>query len=128
MKIKRFNISFGTQLFKAFSDEARVRIMFLLYQNHQMCIADIEQVLEFTQTKTSRHLQYLKNAGLLHARRIDQWTFYYIKDEMQDVVKLFFRYMEKDSVLLHDQDIYKTMYSNRELAAYKIAAQNTTMR
>ncbi|SFC60614.1 ArsR family transcriptional regulator [Flexibacter flexilis DSM 6793] len=121
MKIKNFSLTFSTQLFKALSDEARVRILFQLYHNQQMCIADLELVLDFTQTKTSRHLLYLKNAGLLHSRRTDQWIFYYIKDEMRDVVKYFFRYMEKETQLNRDLEVYRIMLSNRELAAYKVA-------
>lgn len=127
MKIKRFNIAVGTQLFKALSDEARIRILYLLYQNEQMCIVDIEHILEFTQTKTSRHLAYLKNAGLLYSNRVENWVFYCIKEEMQDVVKHFFRYMEKDTMLQRDQEVYRIMFSNRELVACKITPQAASL-
>src|SRR3712207_9002657 len=38
--------------------------LFRSQKNSEMCISDIEQVLDFTQTKTSRHLSYLKLSGL----------------------------------------------------------------
>jgi ArsR family transcriptional regulator, arsenate/arsenite/antimonite-responsive transcriptional repressor len=120
MRLKHFNLAFGSQIFKAFSDESRVRILHLLFQNKEMCISDMEMVLEFTQTKTSRHLIYLKNAGLTNARKVDQWVFYYLKDEVSDIINQLFKYMEKDSTLLKDQDIYLTLYSNRELAINKL--------
>ena len=39
------------------------------------------QVLDFTQTKTSRQLSYLKNAGLVNVRRLDNWMYYFLKEE-----------------------------------------------
>ena len=67
MKLKRFNLSFGTQLFKALSDEARIRILFLLYNNKELTISDMEFILDFTQTKTARHLAYLKTPELFQS-------------------------------------------------------------
>ncbi|SDL76119.1 DNA-binding transcriptional regulator, ArsR family [Catalinimonas alkaloidigena] len=120
MRLKHINISFGVQLFKAFSDESRVRIIHLLYQNKEMCISDLEMVLEFTQTKTSRHLIYLKSAGLASSRKVDQWVYYYLKDEVLDMVNQLLKYVEKDQVLQKDLEIYQILYSNRELAANRL--------
>ncbi|MBY0424376.1 MAG: metalloregulator ArsR/SmtB family transcription factor, partial [Cytophagales bacterium] len=85
MRLKNFSLSLGNQIFKSFSDESRVRIMYLLFQNQEMCISDLELILDFTQTKTSRHLIYLKNAGLVSYRKFDQWVFYSIKEEISDI-------------------------------------------
>ena len=120
MRIKQFNLSFGSQVFKAFSDESRVRILNLIFHNNEMCIADIWHVLEFTQTKTSRHLSYLKNSGLVSYRKIDQWTFYYIKDEVVDIVTQIFKFMARDSRLIKDLETHKILFSNRELASYSL--------
>lgn len=123
MKIKNFNLQIGTQILKAFSEEARARILHLLFRNEEMCISDIELVLDFTQTKTSRHLIYLKNSGLVTARKVDQWTFYSIKDELLGFVTVIYNYMEKDVQLLNDQETFQTLYNNRELAINKIEAR-----
>ncbi|MEJ7664004.1 MAG: ArsR family transcriptional regulator [Hymenobacter sp.] len=56
-----------------------MRILHLLWRNREMVVADLEQVLDFTQTKTSRQLAYLKNAGLVSVRRLDNWMFYFLK-------------------------------------------------
>jgi len=85
-----------------------------------MCISDIEMVLDFTQTKTSRHLIYLKNTGLVDFRKVDQWTYYSIKEEVSGFVETIYKYFEKDPMLERDQDIYNTLYSNRELAVCKL--------
>lgn len=126
MRLKHFSVAFGQQLFKALGDESRVRILHLLWRNQEMCISDLEQVLDFTQTKTSRQLLYLKNAGLVSFRRLDNWAFYFIKDEMADLVHPFLGYMEKDPQLMRDQQIYQTLWSNRELAAYKLQNRRWT--
>ncbi|UOQ54747.1 ArsR/SmtB family transcription factor [Hymenobacter cellulosivorans] len=126
MRLKHFSVAFGQQLFKAFGDDSRVRILHLLWRNQEMCISDLEQVLDFTQTKTSRQLLYLKNAGLVNFRRLDNWAFYFIKDEVTDLVVQLLALMEKDAQLTHDQQIYQTLWSNRELAAYKLQNRRWT--
>jgi len=126
MRLKHFSVAFGQQLFKAFGDESRVRILHLLWRNQEMCISDLEQVLDFTQTKTSRQLAYLKNASLVNFRRLDNWVFYFIKEEAQDFVQQLLSYMERDAQLAHDQQVYKTLWSNRELAAYKLQNRRWT--
>lgn len=89
-----------------------------------MCISDLELILDFTQTKTSRHLIYLKNSGILNTRKLDQWVFYHIKDEVYDIIQQIFKFLVKDSTLLNDQETYSIMYNNRELAKNKLETRN----
>ncbi|PIB36727.1 transcriptional regulator [Reichenbachiella sp. 5M10] len=119
MKLKHFNIQYGSQIFKSFSDEARIRILSLLFNHEELCISDIEHILDFTQTKTSRHISYLKNAGLLNSRKDDQWVFYEIKEEVMGLVSQIFKYLDKDVQLQKDDEVYQVLRSNRELAMNK---------
>jgi len=120
MRLKNFSINVGAQIFKSVSEEARVRILYLIYKKNELCISDLEHILEFTQTKTSRHLTYLKNSGILSVRKQDQWVFYYIKDEVKDIIKQIFAFLDKDQTLKNDISTYQTLNSNRELAINKI--------
>ena len=120
MRIKHFPVAFGQQLFKALGDESRVRILHLLWRNHEMVVGDLEQVLDFTQTKTSRQLAYLKNASLVNVRRLDNWMFYFLRDETAELLPQILGWMERDPQLVRDQQVYQTLWNNRELAAYKI--------
>jgi ArsR family transcriptional regulator, arsenate/arsenite/antimonite-responsive transcriptional repressor len=120
MRLKNFNLLLGSQIFKACADESRLRILNLIFTNGEMCITDLEQVLEFTQAKTSRHLIYLKNAGILTHRRFNHWVFYQVKDEVYEIIKQIFQFLQKDQQLEKDQQLYKTLYSNRELAVNKM--------
>lgn len=62
-------------IFKAFADETRLRILNLLRKG-ELCVCEIKDVLEITQSKASRHLTYLKNAGLVKHRREGLWMYY----------------------------------------------------
>lgn len=116
MRLKNISVSLGTSVFKSFSEESRVRILNLIFQNGEMCISDLEQILEFTQTKTSRHITYLKNTGLLANHKRDQWVYYYIKDEFVGIISQIFGLFEKDSLLTRDIENYRTLYANNILA------------
>lgn len=120
MILKNISLNYGMRVFKALSEEPRVRIIHLLLQNKELSISDLEHILDFTQTKTSRHLIYLKNAGLVGSRRMDQWTFYYILEEAIEIINQIFKFIQKDINLIKDQEVYQILHSNRELAINKI--------
>ena len=119
MRLKSFNLTLGSQIFKACADESRLRILHLIFINGEMCISDLEKILDFTQAKTSRHLIYLKNSGILTYRRYNHWIFYQIKDEVFEILKQIFQFLRKDQQLQKDQQVYQTLYTNRELAVNK---------
>lgn len=120
MRLKNISLSYGMRVFKALSEEPRVRILHLLIQNKELCISDLEHILDFTQTKTSRHLSYLKNSGLVGSKKIDQWTFYYLLDDTSEIIQQTLKFIHKDNRLIKDQEIYEILHSNRELAKNKI--------
>lgn len=118
--MKHFNIEPGAQIFLACSDTARLRILQLILTNGEMCITDLETILEFTQAKTSRHLIYLKNSGILTSRKYNQWVFYQVKDEALDIIRQMLQFLQRDPVLQKDQQTFNTLYSNRELTLNKL--------
>lgn len=120
MRLKHFNIEPGAQIFLACSDTARLRILQLILTNGEMCITDLETILEFTQAKTSRHLIYLKNSGILTSRKYNQWVFYQVKDEVLDIIRQMLQFLQRDPVLQKDQQTFNTLYSNRELTLNKL--------
>ncbi len=65
-------------LFKALSEESRLRILGLLLQSGELCVCDVQSTTGFTQTKVSRHLAYLKKAGLVREQRKGLWMLYAI--------------------------------------------------
>ena len=70
-----------TQIFKALGDGTRLRIMSLLINDEELCVCDIMEALNLPQSKASRHLSYLRNAGLVDDRRQGVWIYYKINRE-----------------------------------------------
>lgn len=63
------------KLFKALSDETRLRILSLLTAG-ELCVCDLMEVLQLPQSTVSRHLAYLRNTGLVDDRRQGVWMYY----------------------------------------------------
>lgn len=57
------------RIFKALSDDTRLTIMGLVFSHGHLCVCEVEQILGITQSKASRHLRYLRNAGILEDER-----------------------------------------------------------
>jgi ArsR family transcriptional regulator len=62
-------------MFKALSDETRLRILCLLLDG-ELCVCDLMAVLKLPQSTVSRHLSYLKNVGWIEDRRCGVWMYY----------------------------------------------------
>ena len=62
-------------LFKALADATRLRILGLLLTG-EVCVCDIHESLKIPQPKASRHLAYLRRAGLVDTRRDGLWIHY----------------------------------------------------
>lgn len=68
---------------KALGDPTRLRILHLLLYG-ELCVCDIQQVLEASQPFVSRHLFYLKSAGLVSDRREGYRVFYKLLESSED--------------------------------------------
>lgn len=68
-----------TNVFKALSDETRLRILKLL-ERGELCVCDIVAAFNIVQPKVSFHLRVLKTAGLLKDRKEGKWMHYRIDD------------------------------------------------
>ena len=74
--IQQAHFSAGVDLvFRAFSDRTRLRILCLL-RKREFCVGDIAGILQLPQPHISRHLAYLRKAGLVTVRRAGTWSHY----------------------------------------------------
>jgi ArsR family transcriptional regulator len=69
-----------TDIFKALSDETRLRMLSLILDG-EMCVCEIEYCLGLTQSNASRHLNALKNAGILSSSKQAQWAYYRLNED-----------------------------------------------
>lgn len=67
------------RLFKALSDNTRLRILGLLLEG-DLCVCELMAILDMPQSTVSRHLAYLKNSGLVSDRRRGIWMHYRLTD------------------------------------------------
>jgi len=92
--------------FKAFSEPVRLRILYLLLENEEVCVCDLVQSLSLTQSVVSRHLAYLKNNQLIESRREGTWVHYKIKASQIDIIRSllnnFADFGKTSSELSHD--------------------------
>ena len=72
-------------LFKALGDATRLRILGLLLAG-EVCVCDIHETLKISQPKASRHLAYLRRAGLVATRREGLWIHYRMGDTSDPVL------------------------------------------
>lgn len=73
-------------IFRAFSDRTRLRILNLL-RDGELCVCDLVEVLAVPQAKVSRHLAYLRRAGLVRARKDGLWSYYTLTPPVGDFHK-----------------------------------------
>ncbi len=67
------------KVMKALSDETRLRILNLLMER-ECCVCEVWQALDISETRASRNLNALLDAGFLQVRREGTWAFYSIKE------------------------------------------------
>jgi ArsR family transcriptional regulator len=65
------------KVYKALSDESRLRVLNLLFER-ECCVCEVEQVLDVSQSKASRMLTTLHDAGFLSLRKEGLWSLYSI--------------------------------------------------
>lgn len=81
------------QYFKALGDANRLRILNLLLHG-ELCVCDIQHVLESSQPNVSRHLAYLRSSGLVLDRRDGLRIFYRLADPKQGTKKRLFEFLQ----------------------------------
>ena len=74
-----------TRLLKALSDESRLRALNLI-QQRECCVCEVMQVLGISQSKASRILSALHEAGVLRLRREGRWAYYSMASGVPDHV------------------------------------------
>ncbi|WP_309497389.1 metalloregulator ArsR/SmtB family transcription factor [Sulfurovum sp.] len=87
------------QTIGAINDETRLTILRFIDENGAVCVCDIESAFGMIQSRISRHLKILKEAGFLRVERKGRWAYYSIRSPLdkfrQDVLKEI-SYLEMD--------------------------------
>jgi len=71
------------KIFKALSDETRLRIYLLLLQG-ELCVCELVNILNMEQSRISHSVRILKEAGLVVNRREGKWIIYAVNPEIEN--------------------------------------------
>ena len=83
------------ELFKVFGDSTRIRILYSLYEG-PLCVGDIAQILNLSQSSVSHQLRILKDAKLVRYRREGKIIFYMLDDDhVKTILSLGMEHVEE---------------------------------
>lgn len=71
----------------AINDESRILILAFLQKYGKLCVCDLQNSLNMSQSRLSRHLKILKDAGFLEVDRQGVWAYYGIRKDLNDFCK-----------------------------------------
>lgn len=93
--------------FKALTEETRLRILRVLMER-ECCVCEVMQALDISQTRASRNLKALYDAGLLKMRRDGRWVLYSIDQDrispsLVGLVETVRKALENNPIIAQDQ-------------------------
>lgn len=68
----------------ALNDETRVKLLKFINLHGKCCVCDLENSFEMIQSRLSRHLKILKEAGFLRVDRVGRWAYYSIRTPLDE--------------------------------------------
>ncbi len=68
----------------ALNDETRIRLLKFINTNGKVCVCDLEKSFNMIQSRLSRHLKILKEAGFLDLSREGRWAYYSLKENLDE--------------------------------------------
>lgn len=93
-------------LFKALADRTRLRLLNLM-SGGEICVCYFTEILSESQPKISRHLAYLRRAGVVQARRDGKWMHYMIAEPKDPnavaVLRSVIEWLQSDPVMRRDR-------------------------
>lgn len=89
------------RILKALGDETRLSIVNVL-RIENLCVCELEAILQSSQSNVSRHLAKLRDAGIIYSEKKSQWVYYGINEDILDKHS-FIKTLLKDDLMKHPQ-------------------------
>ncbi len=77
-------------------NEVRLKMMFLLEEENELCPCDLADILEMSIPAVSQHLRKMKDGNLVETRRDGQTIFYSLKPENLPLIQPFFKHISNN--------------------------------
>lgn len=98
------------QMLKALSDETRLRTINILREG-PLCVCEVEEILEISQSNASRHLNKLTNANLVTYYKEAKFIYYRLDDETLNqynfIQNILNDELDKEEKLKYDYEVLK---------------------
>jgi ArsR family transcriptional regulator len=96
------------RLFKALSDETRIRILKVLLER-ECCVCEVMQALDISQSRASRNLGMLEDAGFVRSRRDGLWIVYSVDEQKMNsyaapLIELLRGSLVNEEIILQDRE------------------------
>jgi len=96
------------KLYKALSDETRIRILKVLLER-ECCVCEVMQALDISQSRASRNLGILEDAGFIKSRRDALWIVYAIDEQRMNsyaapLIELLRDSLANEEIILQDRE------------------------
>lgn len=91
-----------SNIFKAMSDETRLKIIEMLIKNGELCACEILESFKITQPTLSYHMKMLSDCGIVKARRDGAWMRYTLNIETIKILREYFNSMDIKEGILKD--------------------------
>ncbi|HAQ08432.1 MAG TPA: transcriptional regulator [Bacillus bacterium] len=86
----------AAKIFKALSDETRIKIAYALFLEKELCVCDVATIVSASTATASHHLRLLKNLGLAKYRKEGKLVFYSLVDEhVKQLIHLAFEHQKE---------------------------------
>lgn len=94
--IEEMDVSFKkmTKVLSIAGNEVRLKILFLLNKESELCPCDLADILRMSVPAISQHIRKMKDAGLIIARREGQTIYYSINEDETDILDNIFKSIE----------------------------------
>jgi DNA-binding transcriptional ArsR family regulator len=76
-----------TKIFNLAGNAARLKILFLLHEEGEVCPCDLSDILDISVGGVSQHLRKLKDGGLVKDKKVGQTVFYSLVEANLEIIK-----------------------------------------
>jgi len=110
-------------IFKALSDENRLRVLMMLRQR-PLCVCEMHEVLDIALSTLSAHLRLMKNTGLIVDEKDGRWVIYRLSENsyLRELLTNLENELQLDPTIRNDRHVVSRI--TREICATKLKESN----
>lgn len=103
LEIKEGSITILSNVLGLAGNDVRFKILYLLHEEHELCVCDLSDILTMNVSAVSQHLKKLKDGNIVDYRKESQTYFYFIKSDYSLILEsLFNEVNSKDEILIDE--------------------------